>query len=412
MENERKWWESYRRGLGAQARALKISPPPEVDAPTYEVVGEIGRVDQRDSIQSRMALKPGTPEYEAYYTRCPEKKEWDDGLRAIQKKGIGKLNQADPIGSKFLPGVFFTRDVLGEPDLIDGTLNRGYYEAWKNFQLDSEKASPQELTDRIKAYATFLGAAKVRITRLRKEWVYTNYAYPFTPEPYGKPVDLNYKYIICIAIRQNQAVIDSGNGYITNLEIGWRYSVNSLLTITLANVIRLLGFRARPLTPRNSPMMMVPTFIDAGMGEQGRMGIVVTKEFGNSYRSFAVATDLPLVTDRPVDFGLQDFCDKCNVCTDACPSGAIPKERSEHRGVYRWQVNKEKCRKYWSHLGYGCSICQAACPWNFESNVFHDTVRNLNQNIPVFRKPAVWGYKLFYEQSKWKPNPGWALKKE
>ena len=45
-----------------------------------------------------------------------------------------------------MPGVFFTCDMLVEPDMIDGTLNKGYYEVWKDFELDPKKASPQELT--------------------------------------------------------------------------------------------------------------------------------------------------------------------------------------------------------------------------------------------------------------------------
>jgi len=63
---------------------------------------------------------------------------------------------------------------------------------------------------------------------------------------------------------------------------------------------------------------------------------------------------------------------------------------------------------YWSSMAHSFAICQAACPWNFESNLFHDTIRNLNQYLPWFRRPAVWGYKLFYGTYKKKMDPAWA----
>ena len=70
-------------------------------------------------------------------------------------------------------------------------------------------------------------------------------------------------------------------------------------------------------------------------------------------------------------------------------------------------MDPKKCRGYWNHMGHSCSICQIACPWNFESTRFHDLTRNFNQNFSWFRRPAVWGYKLFYERSKWNPDPKW-----
>ncbi len=40
------------------------------------------RIDERDLIFSRMARRPGTPEYEEYYSRHPEREEFDQTLRS------------------------------------------------------------------------------------------------------------------------------------------------------------------------------------------------------------------------------------------------------------------------------------------------------------------------------------------
>lgn len=408
---DRAWWKKFHKGLAEQSRFIKCSPAPEVDKPTYEVVGEIERVDQRDTIQARTMLKdPNSFEYKDYYDRHPEFKESDDKNRATLKKSLQKHFSMDPLGAYFQPNVFATRHILGLPELIEP--GKEGTPLWQMFETDNSAIEPEERTERIKSLARFFGITKARVTHLRKEWVYTNYAHPYTPYPYGKPIDdMDYEYVICLAMRQNLTSVRAGNNYLYCIDAGWRYSLTSLVSITLANLIRSWGFRARPLTPENSPYMVVPTFIDAGMGEQGRMGICVTKEFGNNFRPGGVTTDMPLVIDKPVDFGLQDFCDKCKICADACPSGAIPKDRKMvRRGVYRWQAYDQKCRAYWDRLGHPCSICQAVCPFSFESTLLHDTVREVTQRIKPARRAALWGHKIFYGNQKWYPDPEWAYK--
>ena len=406
--NDTAWWKGFRLGLICQSQDFEALSAPEVEQPTYKVVGEISRVDQRDTRQSRSVLQPGTPEYQDYYARHPEHKEWDDKGRAVLSKVTESNFRTDPLGAQLQPEVFSTRHLLGDPDLVRGQVKSTTL--WQSLQIDRTRISAEELTQRIRDLALFLGASKVRITKLKREWVYTHYAHPYTPEKYGEPVELDYKYVICLAMRQNRFVIGAGNGYVSCVEVGWRYSLISLICVTLANLIRAWGFRARALTPENSPYMVVPTFIDAGMGEQGRMGIVVAKEFGNNFRPAAVATDMPLNIDRPVDFGLQDFCEKCEICRDACPVGAIPKERKVVRGVHRWQLEDNKCRRYWDSLGHSCAICQASCPWNFDSTLLHNKVRNLNQRYPRFRRLAVKAHKLIYSGRASNPTPTWAFK--
>jgi hypothetical protein len=50
-------------------RSLGLSSPPEVDTPTYDVVGPIERFDERDHVFSRIAMKGGTPSCRVYYLR-------------------------------------------------------------------------------------------------------------------------------------------------------------------------------------------------------------------------------------------------------------------------------------------------------------------------------------------------------
>ena len=394
------------RGVMKRFEIRRVSPPPEVENPTYEIVGRVERYDQRDHPNARAVLVAGSMEYEDYYRRHPELKNWDDENRSRDARHRKAFQDEDPIGAQMAPSVFYGRRVLGLSDIVEGKV-AGRHKPVRN-RVD---ADPEAMAKIIKSYANYLGAGRVRITPLNQDWVYTHYASPYTPEPYGKPVELNFKNVICMAFPQNLEMKADGDGIAEHLEVGWMYAYSSLVAVIIAQYIRSLGWPARALPPENSPILIVPTFVDAGIGEQGRTGHVVTKEFGNNFRPGAVVTDMPLSIDKPVDFGLQDFCQKCKICADDCPAAAIPTgDREEVRGVKLWQFSGDKCRRYRDSTGRHCGICQYVCPWNFPNNWFHNSIRELNQRSSLMRKLAILGHHLFYGRFKRGPQPEWIMR--
>jgi len=68
---------------------------------------------------------------------------------------------------------------------------------------------------------------------------------------------------------------------------------------------------------------MTPLVLLAGLGEFSRAGWALNPQFGGQFKVSVVTTDLPLLPDRPVDFGLQAFCRTCKRCAHECPSRAI-----------------------------------------------------------------------------------------
>ena len=55
-------------------------------------------------------------------------------------------------------------------------------------------------------------------------------------------------------------------------------------------------------------------------GEYGRNGLLITPEFGPRLRIGKIFTNLPMVHDRPVRFGVKEFCDICRLCAKNCPA--------------------------------------------------------------------------------------------
>lgn len=123
--------------------------------------------------------------------------------------------------------------------------------------------------------------------------------------------------------------------------------------------------------------------VDAGLGELGRNGQLITRDYGPRVRISKVFTNLPLIPDSPIDIGVQKFCESCSLCAQYCPSNSISEgERSdqgwnEHnvKGMLKWSVKAMKCLDWWVKNGTHCSICIRVCPWNKPNNWLHRVVR-------------------------------------
>lgn len=398
MDLETGAWKSY-----------AFSPPPEVDKPTYEVVGPAERVDARDYIFSRIALDEGTEWYEEYYRRHPELKKDDDRSRNKARKIGSELLEKRPVTEQMAISTFSRAWIFGRPDYYKHSARLKTMPT--GMMLNPQKAvpDPKQMTRKIKALALFMGAGRVRIAKMNERWIYSHAAAP----AYGLSYDetTNYPYVICMAFPQSNYYIKTHTGCGVNLEVGWKYSFASFVSFAIADYIKRIGYFARPSPTTNTPYMVPPLFIDCGIGEDGRCGYTVTKEFGNNWRPGGIVTDLPLIPDKSVDFGLQDFCDKCGICADACPSGAIPHGGRELiRGYRKWHINSEKCYTYWASVGRTCGICQAVCPWNHANNPWHKGIREIAQRFPGLREFIIKGEEIFYSQ-KPEADPEWLKEK-
>ena len=140
---DEKWWKSFHKGIAEQSRYLGVRPAREVEQPTYKVVGEIGRVDQRDTMQARQAIHDvESPEYEDYYRRHPERKSMDDKLRANMEKAVKNHFKKDPFGACFMPNVFATRHLLGLPEMIEP--GKEETPLWEILETDNTKTDHRE----------------------------------------------------------------------------------------------------------------------------------------------------------------------------------------------------------------------------------------------------------------------------
>lgn len=116
----------------------------------------------------------------------------------------------------------------------------------------------------------------------------------------------------------------------------------------------------------------------------------ITGKLEANTRTAAVTTDMPLEPDKPIDVGIKKFCDKCKICAEECPSGAISfsdRPDKDVRGYRRWGIDQEKCYTIWNSVATshsrGCRVCLAVCPYSRKRNWVHNIVRQVDPRDPT-----------------------------
>ena len=174
-------------------------------------------------------------------------------------------------------------------------------------------------------------------------------------------------WVIVLALAHNyerlkEVPSDETNG-VGVVDVGDQYARGTRSSYALANWIRSQGFNANPYPgPSAGALVLIPPAIASGMGELGKHGSLISRRFGAGVRLAGVTTDMPLVSTRPDRFGADEFCMSCQVCSKACPPGAISDHKQLVRGVERWYVDFDKCIPFFAEAA-SCGICIAECPW-------------------------------------------------
>lgn len=224
---------------------------------------------------------------------------------------------------------------------------------------------PVHLSHHVKNIAIRFGACAAGISKLKNIWLYSH-------DLDGKRINIppHFRYAIVVAVAMDPEQIKKSPRYEASIETGIGYSRMSFCISCLAEFIRYLGYEAMPMG--NDTALSIPLAIDAGLGELGRLGLLVTPKYGPCVRLCKLFTDLPLVPDRPIKFGLDRFCRKCQRCAQACATSAIDHRPepsfdiacpSNNPGIKRWPVNHDRCYSFWIENGSDCSNCIAACPF-------------------------------------------------
>lgn len=369
-----------------------------VSKPTYEKVGESRRIDARSEMifgRMRYFFRNYNPEkgleslpefLQDYYKKNPKDLETDSYLRKeiFPKMREAKMKYKDQFT---LAEAYSNAMGAVKPPRIDKPPEETDFPKGNRY----EPAKPYKLKDPkmtsalIKKVSHQFGSTLVGITKLNPDWVfkYSQGGRGFDP---NTPIEVpkHWEYAIVVGVPMSWDPFYANPNYGTSNDA---YSLSRIVAFRLTSFIKQLGYAARPHTPGTDYDLMVPPIlVDAGIGEQGRHSIIITPELGSNFRPSIVTTNIPMEPDKPIDFGVQDFCKTCKVCAEQCPSGSITMGEPEViRGYRRYPVNSATCHNFWyCNLGsLGCRICAAVCPYSRKSNWVHRLAFDVSLHDPT-----------------------------
>ena len=240
---------------------------------------------------------------------------------------------------------------------------------------------PISNANNVKAAAYFLGCDAVGISRC-PEWTW------YSHNAAGVPIEPPHDQAISIIIDQGYETMEgaSGDDWISVAQSMRAYLRFSLLGGVIANHIRALGYPAKAHSVLDGEVLQPPLLLLAGLGEVSRIGEVILNPYlGPRLKSGAVTTTMPLAHDKPIDFGLQAFCENCNKCARECPSGAITAgPKLMFNGYEIWKSDSQRCTTYriTTPGGAMCGRCMKTCPWNLEGLFAEKPFRWAAMKIP------------------------------
>jgi epoxyqueuosine reductase len=222
---------------------------------------------------------------------------------------------------------------------------------------------PHKINISIKRAARLFGASLVGVCQLNRNWLYADV---HVPE--------RFKNVIVIAVEMDADGIATSPAAPAAAATGVGYSKMAFILAGIGEFIRNLGYEA--IQCGNDTALSIPLAIDAGLGELGRNGLLITPQYGSRVRLCKIFTDIPVEHDKPIEFGVKEFCKKCKLCAEHCEAGAISMDeepifevrcRSNNPGALKWYVDVERCFIHWCENGVDCSTCIKVCPYNVAS---------------------------------------------
>ncbi|MFH1091049.1 MAG: reductive dehalogenase [Pseudomonadota bacterium] len=380
--------EPFEKKPRAQERLRRRLGVREVERPTYEryITGPIERFHSQKNAFA--AMKPDNPFGQEFREKYLNRTGLDQYFQPLPESD---LEPQDRLGQA-LTKAAMRLCMEYHPQPLPLTPPEGRIEV-------EDKAHMSRL---IKKVALWCGAEIVRITRIDPRWVYVD-------------KEINHPYAIVVAVSHDREQLDTAPSFLSGCSTAQAYSRLKYITTQLTDFIRFLGYDAayRETLGPDPDMLMVPLAIDAGIGEFSRNARCLSPEFGTNIRLKAVTTDLPLEVDRPISFGVHEFCLACENCAKYCPSNAVPfGEPTEapdsmfnNPGFKKWYIRADRCLIFWAanpKKWITCGgRCIAVCPWNKPLNYFHNMVRWMAIRGPrSLIKGLVWSDRVFYQRRK------------
>ncbi len=208
----------------------------------------------------------------------------------------------------------------------------------------------EDLTEDIRRFARESGFGEVGFTRHDRHYTYA-----------AKKRWAKFEHAICLAFEQDYVQTQSGPGMEADRARFETYEAQQARCMDVSDYIRSRGYHAQIHDGSDCSGPYIPLFVAAGLGQLGANGQLLSPHFGSRSRLMLITTDAPVKYDQPQDYGIEKFCQQCQVCVNRCPGRALTREKVWWRGVRKNKVIYERCRPLMVTF-HGCAVCMIVCP--------------------------------------------------
>jgi len=219
-----------------------------------------------------------------------------------------------------------------------------------NLPPTSDPIKGKNVTEEIRAKAKSLGFGEVGFTKYDRKYTYKS-----------KKGWVKYEHAICLALEQDYWQTQTIPSMEAEFAHFGTYEEEGAYAIELAAFIRSLGYQAQIHSPNDNSAAYIPMFVEAGLGQLGANGQLLSPHFGSRSRLMIISTDALVTYDEPVDYGINKFCEICQVCVNRCPGRALVKEKVWWRGAEKHKLMYDRCRPVMATYE-GCGVCMLVCP--------------------------------------------------
>ena len=174
-----------------------------------------------------------------------------------------------------------------------------------------------DVSQDIKDKAKDLGFSEVGIT-------YYDFRYTYQ----SKKDYVKYEHVICLAYEQDYEPTQTIPSIDAEIVHSSTYRTEGAAALELAAYINSIGYHAQIHSPTDNTGPYIPMFVEAGLGQLGACGYLLTPSEGSRCRLIMITTDANVSYDKPVDYGIHAFCQVCQVCVKPLP-GPRPDARQD-----------------------------------------------------------------------------------
>ncbi len=228
-----------------------------------------------------------------------------------------------------------------------------------------------EAVNLITDFASSAGADLIGFTRIKDNFVFNK-------------TKIKHKFAVVMCVEMDFDRIATAPEAPSGIEVLRCYWRLGRIVCKVAEFIRFLGYSATAHHPRSfvgQPPTILHTgaALEAGLGEIGRHGLLITEEYGPRIRVATVTTDLRLPQNNKKKFGVDEFCKTCTICIDNCEGAAIPQKKEKVRGFMKYTIDPYKCLPYFAKYD-GCNVCVSKCAFNKRPNDLKEFLINILHN--------------------------------